>query len=191
MLNILKKTKIKNSANTLYYYWGLKKYRFGKMGCNVRICDGGFFGHSENIYIEDNVFLGRETYMDALSDIFIGSGTMIGPRCTFIGSTHNYDSNDLKSLPYDNVILDRKIIVDKNVWIAAGVMICPGTHIGEGSVIGAGACIYGDIPPFSVIVSNGYRIVKERNREKYQELYAENALYNTMFAGTPFIKRNH
>lgn len=188
---MLKKTSVSSKTNTLNLYWGIKKIQFGYIGDNVRISLPGFFGNAQNIFIESNVFIDAEAYFDALSDIMISSGTMIGPRCTFIGSTHNYDSNDLKSLPYDNVILDRKIIVDKNVWIAAGVMICPGTHIGEGSVIGAGACIYGDIPPFSVIVSNRYRIVKERNREKYQELYAENALYNTMFAGTPFIKRNH
>lgn len=189
MINF-KQVRVRQSKNTVYYYWGLKKYVFGSLGSNVRFSPNSYFGHSENIYIEDDVFLARETYMDAVSEIHIGSGTLIGPRCTFIGSTHNYNSDDLQSLPYDNTIWDRKIILEKNVWIGASVMICPGTHIGEGAVIGAGVCVYGEIPPFAVVVSNGYRVVKERNIQKYQELAKKNILYNNKFAGTPFIKRN-
>ena len=189
-MNLFKRTHVDSKRNIFSTFWGLKKYRFGKLGDNVRIIpQGSFFGHSENIYISDNVFIAGETYMDAVSDICIESGAMIGPRCTFIGSSHNYDSKDLKSLPYDNTILDRGIVVEKNVWIAAGVLVCPGTHIGEGAVIGAGACVYGDIPAFSVVVSNGYRIVKERDKETYQSLVKKDAIYNVMFAGMPFEKR--
>lgn len=190
-MKLFKRTYVNSKQNVLYTCWGLKKYYFGKLGENVRLISrGSFFGHSENIYISDNVFIAGETYMDAVSDIRVGSGVMIGPRCTFIGSTHNYDSEDLKALPYDNTILDRNIVIEKNVWIAAGVLVCPGTHIGEGAVIGAGVCVYGDIPPFSVVVSNGYRIVKERNKETYQNLVNINAIYNVMFAGMPFEKRS-
>lgn len=190
MSMLFKRTKVNNRKNYLSLYWGLKRIYFGKLGFNVRIIpQGSFFGNAKNIYISDNVFLGRETYMDAVSEICIGAGTMVGPRCTFIGSTHNYDSPNLKSLPYDDLILDRKIIVERNVWIAAGVTVCPGTHIGEGAVIGAGACVYGNIPPFSVVVSNGYKIIKERNREKYKELAENDAIYNKIFAGKPFVKK--
>lgn len=186
----LKQIKVNTKNNTVSFLWGIKKYVFGFIGRNVRFSPNSFFAHTENIYIEDDVFIGREIYMDAVSDIKISSGTMIGPRCTFIGSSHNYDSIDLKSLPYDNTIHDRKITIGKNVWIGANVMVCPGTNIGEGSVIGAGTCIYGNIPPFSVVVSHGYRIIKERDKERYLKLSKMNATYNSIFAGTPFVKRN-
>ena len=175
----------------MYEFWGFKKKKFGFLGSNVRINGHSFFGCSENIYIYDNVFIGRDTYMDAISEIRIESGTMIGPRCTFIGSSHNYNSEDLKSLPFDNVVFDRQIHVKKNVWIGAGVMICPGTIVGEGAVIGAGTTIYGEIPPFSVVVSTGYKIIKMRDKNKYYELKKNNCLYNTMFSGSPFFKKEY
>lgn len=190
MVRLFKRTRLDSGRNRLLLFWGLKKIQFAYLGNNVRLIpQDSFFGHAENIYIEENVFLSRGTYMDAVSEIHIGSGTMIGPRCTFIGSSHNYDSPDLKSIPYDNIILDRRIVVEKNVWIAAGVTICPGAHIGEGAVIGAGTCVYGEIPPFSVVVSNGYRIIKERDKRKYYELVEQDAIYNKMFAGIPFEKK--
>lgn len=187
---IMHRVIINPKHNTISFLFGLKRQKFGRVGTNVRLsAQGSFFGHTENIFIDDDVFIGREAYLDAVSEIHIGSGTMIGPRCTFIGGTHNYNSLDLKALPYDNVIIDRKIIIEKNVWIAAGVMVCPGTHIGEGAVIGAGTCIYGEIPSFSVVVSNGYKILKERDREQYMDLADNGNIYNKLFAGKPFVKK--
>lgn len=188
---MIKKNYIKN--NTLYLNYGLKRIKFGKIGKNVRIDTNNshsFFGNSSNIYIGDNVFIGRNTYIDAVSEVNIGSGVMIGPNCTFIGGDHNYNSNNLKSIPYDNVIIDKNIIVKENVWIAANVMVCPGTQIGEGAVIAAGTCIYGEIHEYSVITSKGYRIVKERSAEQYKLLKEKGAIFNEKFAGKGFqIKR--
>lgn len=176
--------------NILYKYWGLRKIKFGKLGKNVRVSLPISFGNPQNIYIEDNVFIGTECYFNALSDIIISEGTMIGPRFIFVSSNHNYNSEGLLAVPYDNYIYDKKIIIEKNVWIGAGVVISPGTIIREGAVIAAGTCIYGEIPSFSIVGSSKYRIIKERNKEQYLELAKNGKIYNKIFAGKPFIMKD-
>lgn len=183
---IFGKNKVYSKHNTLAYFWGLKKYKFESLGINVRICMPGYLACTENITIGDNVFIGRDFYIEAQSKITIGAGTMIGPRCTFISGSHYFDGPDLKAVPYDNKMKNSPIIIKNNVWIAANVNISPGTIIGEGSVIGSGTCVYGEIPPYSVVVNSGYKIMKERDKKAYKELVKSDAIYNILFAGKGF-----
>lgn len=177
-----KRTNVVTEKNELHLYWGIKKIKFASLGNNVRVSNNCFFAHAENIYIEDDVFLAREIYIDAISEIYIGSGVMIGPRCTFIAGSHNYNSNDLKSIPYDNRMINLPIIIEKNVWIGANVSIAPGTHIEEGCVIGMGASIYGTIPKFSVVGAGAYKIIKTRDEKKYLELRDMDMIYNKVYS---------
>lgn len=183
---LIGKINVNSEKNYVSTIWGLKKYRFESIGSNVRICSPGYFSCTENLTISDNVFIGREFYIEAQAKIKIGSGTMIGPRCTLISGSHCYDAPDLKAVPYDNRMKNLPIIIEKNVWIAANVNISPGTIIEEGVVIGSGASVYGIIPAYSVVVSSGYRILKERNIEKYRELTEKGAIYNLVYAGKGF-----
>jgi len=59
------------------------------------------------------------------------------------------------------------IVIEDNVWCGHGATIISGAHIGEGSVIGAGAVVGGEIPPYSVVIGNPYKIVS--NRKKHME----------------------
>ena len=185
-MKIFKKTRTNCAANTLSLFWGLRKIKFGNLGGNVRLSGNGFFGNAHNIFIGDDVFIAQEVYIDAMSKITIGSGSMIGPKCTFMSGTHNYNSSDLQAIPYDNKMKNKPIEVERNVWIGANVTVSPGTHIGEGSIIGAGACVYGKIPAFSVVVSSGYRIIDSRNVKQYNSLLEQNAIYGKLFAGKGF-----
>lgn len=183
----MKRTKINEKNNTLSLWWGLKKIRFGRLGGkNVRLNNDCFWGNAENIYIDDNVFIARALYIDAICEVHIKEGTMIGPRCTMIAGNHNYRSKDVESVPYDNKIIDTPIIIERNVWIGADVMICPGTHIGEGAVIGAGTSVHGKIPSFSIVVPSDYRIVGRRDEDQYHKLNEKGAIYNRLYAEIPF-----
>lgn len=183
---LIGKVYINSEENYISIIFGLKKYRLESIGNNVRICSPGYFSHTENLTIGDNVFIGRDFYIEAQSKIKIGSGTMIGPRCTFISGSHCYDAPDLKAVPYDNRMKNLPITIGQNVWIAANVNISPGTVIGEGAVIGSGVSVYGIIPAYSVVVSSGYKILKERNIKKYKELTERGAIYNLMYIGKGF-----
>ncbi|MCI8662038.1 MAG: acyltransferase [Lachnospiraceae bacterium] len=183
---LIGRVNVNHEKRCLSILFGLKKYRVKSIGNNVRICSPGYLSCTENLIIGDNVFIGRDFYIEAQSKIEIGSGTMIGPKCTFISGSHCYDSYDLRAVPYDNRMKDLPIIIGQNVWIAANVTISPGTVIGEGAVIGSGTTVYGTIPAYSVVVNSGYKILKERNIEKYKELTERNAIYSVLYAGKGF-----
>lgn len=184
---LLKRTTINSDTNILNLWWGIKKIHFGNLGGNnIRLIPASFFGHSENIFIENNVYMAQNAYLDAISSITIREGVMIGPRCTMIAGNHNYKSADLRSVPYDNRMADTPIVIDKNVWIGANVTVCPGTHIGEGAVIGAGCCVHGIIPAYAIIVPSNYRIIGYRDEQQYRKLAEKHLVYNELYCGSSF-----
>lgn len=170
--------------NDAILQWRLKRFR--ALGANIRMGRDVKLLQTENMEIGDNVFFGNECYFDAVSRISIGSGCMFGPRVFCIAGSHNYDSPDLKAVPYDNRQIDLPVVIGDNVWIGGNVSVAPGTRIGEGSVIALGAIVAGEIPPYSVVMSEKASVVKYRNKEMYTSLVAQGAIYNSVFAGKPF-----
>ena len=145
------------------------------------LSEGSLFLNSENISINDNVFIGRQAYLDAVDNIVIESGVMIGPRLLAISSNHYYDGDDLRAIPYDNRIVLKNIIIEKNAWIGANVTILPGITIGEGSVIGMGSVVTKDVPSKAVVVGSPAKIIKYRNNKIYEQLKKDNKIFNIVF----------
>lgn len=52
--------------------------------------------------------------------------------------------------------------IGSDVWIGAGVIVLGGVSIGEGAVIGAGTVVTSDVPPYSIVVGNPGRVVRQR-----------------------------
>lgn len=127
------------------------------------------------------MFIGPQCYITAMSDIKIGSGTMIGPRVFMNSGSHLYDASDLRAVPYDNRQIDAPITIGENVWIAGNVSIAPGATIGDGCVIGMGCVVAGTIPPYSVVVGSKGSVIKERNADRYQELVEKGQVFFEVF----------
>jgi len=104
-------------------------------------------------YIQEAVILQAEVYIGNNSSIHMGSlighETRIG-NSVFIAHGCN---------------LSGKIIVEDGVFIGTGVSIVPRVTIGKWSIIGAGATITEDVPPYSVIVGNPGRVIKEVDKK--------------------------
>ena len=54
------------------------------------------------------------------------------------------------------------VIIGHDVWIGAGARILSGVHIGNGAVIGASSVVASDVGPYSIVVGNPARQVRER-----------------------------
>jgi acetyltransferase-like isoleucine patch superfamily enzyme len=178
---------IVQNKNILIDKLKLKIYRFEKIGSNVRILGDFSFFNTRNIIFEDNIFIAREAYFDAIGPIIIKSGTMIGPRFTCISGNHYYDGNDLKAIPYDQRLIKEPVIINENVWIGSCVSIAPGVEIGEGAIIGMGCVVNKDVPKYSIVVGNPMKIIKQRDMNVYNRLKKQDAIYNKVFAGKGFI----
>lgn len=65
---------------------------------------------------------------------------IIAPEVIIYSRTHNFNSKDLKALPFDHIMLTAKVTIRDYVWIGRRAMIMPGVTIGKGAVIGEGYC---------------------------------------------------
>lgn len=103
-------------------------------------------------YIQESVILQAEVSIGNNSSIHMGSliahETTIG-NSVFIAHGCN---------------LSGKIIVEDGVFIGTGVSIVPRVTIGKWSILGAGAVVIKDVPPYSIIVGNPGKVIK--NSEK-------------------------
>lgn len=160
-------------------YLKLNRCTFGKLGKGTNIANGSFV-YPENIYIEDYVHIGPGWYFSAQGKIIIGRGTIIGPNCRFITTNHNYKSENLNSIPYDEVVYIKNISIGKGVWIGDSVIILSGVKIGNGAVIGTGSVITKDVPEYAIVGGNPAKIIKYRDNKKFEELLEAEKFYLKM-----------
>ena len=149
------------------------KFKEEGYNCNYRSLYSKFL-FPEKISLGNNVWLGSKTELDGAGEIIIGNGVIFGPEVCIYSRSHNYDSSDLKALPFDNVMLKSMVHIKDYVWIGRRAIVLPGVIIGRGAVVGAGSVVSRNVPDYAVVVGNPARVVKYRNREKFESLLSEN-----------------
>ncbi|MED1738593.1 DapH/DapD/GlmU-related protein [Bacillus swezeyi] len=111
--------------------------------------------------IDHHTWIRRET---TLVNSTIGNDVFIGFRCTIENAYVEPEVQIASKVTIGN--RDHLTIVKKHAWIGAGSCIEGGITIGEGAVVGAGSKVYEDVPPYSIVVGNPARLLKERKIEK-------------------------
>lgn len=158
-----------------------KKKRFlaglASAGRNIHLCRGYSISSPKNLSIGSNTWIGENLFAKCEGGLIIGNGVIISRGVEIWTANHNYDSEDLKSLPYDRRFILKPVNIGDNVWIGSRVTIIPGVSIGEGAVIGAGAVVTHDIPPLAVAGGNPAKVIKYRNQEVYEKLKSEKRIY--------------
>lgn len=147
--------------------------QFGLVGDNTSIpLNKQFYVCPHNIYIGSNCSIGDGCHLNACEEgkIDIKNGAIIGPRCIIYTRNHNYDAPELKSIPYDHIQLCSDVVIEVGVWIGDSVIILPGVTIGRGAIIGAGAVISKDVPDYAVVVGNPQKVVKYRDKDRFEKL---------------------
>lgn len=154
-----------------------KKIKFKFIGDNVQIMGDCKFSDPGEISIGSNVYVGPRNTWFGFGGIIVEDGTIFAHDVEIITRNHNYDSNDLKSIPYDTLYINKPFVIKENVWIGSHVYILPGITIGEGAVIGMGSVLTKDVPSGAVVGGNPAKILKYRDMNKYNELKNENKIY--------------
>ena len=118
---------------------------------------------------------------NAVGDVVIGTGTIIGIGSAVIGPVEigdntmlaqnvvvsglNHSYEDVTLPPSQQKVTCKKISISSNVWIGANSVITAGITIGKHAIVGGGSVVTRDIPPYCVAVGNPARIVKKYNQE--------------------------
>jgi len=108
-----------------------------------------------NLEIGDNVALSQRTNIYAVDKIKIGDNVVVSREAFLCTASHDISSSTME-------LFKAPIVVEANAWICARAIVMPGVTIGEGAVVGAGAIVTKNIAPWTVVVGNPARVVKQR-----------------------------
>lgn len=143
---------------TIRYY--LCSHLFEKIGLNVNIEHGAFFGDGNNIVIGNNSGIGVNCQISG--PVQIGNDVLMGPEVIILTQNHRFDNltTTIKSQGY---FPKEKVTIKDNVWIGTRVIILPGVTINNGAIIGAGAVVTKDVPENAIVGGNPAKIIRFRS----------------------------
>ncbi len=119
-----------------------------------------------------------EELTENLAKLKIGKYCSISTQVSFyLGGNHNINRISTWLPYYDmefnqerDLLTNGDIIIENDVWISRQVIILSGVKIGNGAVIGAGAVVSRDVDPYSIVVGNPARSVKNRFSDSQIEI---------------------
>jgi acetyltransferase-like isoleucine patch superfamily enzyme len=114
--------------------------------------------YSPAVFIGDGVSLSDAVHISCVSEVRIGSGTLIGSR-VYIGDhshgTSNLTKSSMEEPPGLRPLADVGLIsIGDNVWIGDGVVILAGAVVQSGSIIGANSVVKSSFPHPGIIAGN-------------------------------------
>src|SRR5216684_2727257 len=108
-----------------------------------------------NLVVGDGSAIGEDVLIYNLGPVTIGSKATISHRAHLCAGTHDYRQPDLP-------LLKPPISIGDQAWLCADAFVGPGVIVGEGAVVGARAVVLRDVAPWTVVVGNPARLVKQR-----------------------------
>jgi acetyltransferase-like isoleucine patch superfamily enzyme len=117
-------------------------------------------GNKGMVKIGNGTEINNFTRVDGVGGVVIGNNVLIGPKVEIISYQHNYENKNL--LIKEQGSVKKKIMIEDDVWIGANSVVMAGITIGKGAVIGAGSVVTKNVEPYSVVVGNPAKQIKER-----------------------------
>lgn len=108
-----------------------------------------------NLSIGEWSSIGDQSWIYALHKITIGDNACIGESVRLLTGSHDISSTRF-------ALVTKPISIGSACWIATGATVLPGVTIHEGGVVGACAVVSRDVAPWTVVVGNPARFVKNR-----------------------------
>ena len=99
-----------------------------------------------------------------IGPVIIGNDVIMAQHVVLSGLNHGYQ--DVSLPPHEQTCTTAPIIIEDEVWIGANAVITSGTKIGKHAVVGAVSIVTRDVPPYSVVVGNPAKIVKQYDFEQ-------------------------
>lgn len=140
--------------------------------CGEKIVFRGrsYFYHKKYIELGNNILINAGCTFNGQGGIKVGDGTVFAHDVEVFSSEHNYDSEDLEYIPFDERFKFEEVTIGEYVWIGSHVIILPGVTIGDGAIIGAGSVVTKDVPPLGIACGNPAKVIKYRDSERFNSL---------------------
>lgn len=111
------------------------------------------------ITIGERSLIGEACILRGQGGITIGNDVFLAPMVQMLAVNHIYHDTE-RPISFQGITA-QGISVDDGAWIGGGAIILDGVRIGRNAVVGAGAVVTKDVPPYSVVVGNPARVVRD------------------------------
>jgi galactoside O-acetyltransferase len=171
--------------------------RFGSCGENVQIDSSVQFIHPENIHIGSNVRIDALSFLSAGKGIIIGNNVHIAfnvqlagngglitledfvgmaARCNIFTATDDYKEGYLTgpTVPDEYKKVEAgPVTLERHVIVGCGSVILPNITLKVGSSVGALSLISKDVSEYTIVAGCPIRVLGYRNRERLEKLEHE------------------
>jgi len=153
---------------------------------DTRVSNTTYIECKDKLNIEDNVFIGHFTYIDASRGVTIKEGCQISFFVN-IASHSSHIAIRLYGKKYQTAkdpigYLVGPVFIDRYSFVGSHCLIMPNTHIGKGSLVLPYSYVKGTFPDFAIIGGSPARVVGDtrvldaeylENHPELQALYDE------------------
>lgn len=122
----------------------------------VLLCSGEIQDNPK-IAIGEKTYINRNTFIDSIQSLEIGSECGIGPGCYITDHDHGLDPT---LSPLEQPMVAVPTIIGRRVWIGANVTILKGVTIGDDAVIGAGSVVTKSIPAQAIAIGVPAKVIR-------------------------------
>ena len=154
-------------------WWGLRAARHGGRIAigrdSIMRCRIDFDSPQGEVHIGDRCYLGASQLVCHTS-ITVGDDVIMSWGVTVV----DHDSHSLNWAErqldvtdwmngvkrWDSVTV-RPVRIGDKAWVGFGASILKGVSVGEGAVVGANAVVTRDVPPYTIVVGNPARVVRQ------------------------------
>lgn len=143
--------------NAFLYKVGMK-FPYSKIRVKAMIALGHEVG--KDVYFPADLIL-TQNFVNNRGFLHLGDRVSIAPGCIFVLSSHANASEIRDCVAHKN----SEIVIGHDSWIGAGSIILPGITIGECSIVGAGAVVTHDVEPYSIVVGNPAKFIRNIEHE--------------------------
>ena len=151
-------TWIKRIRKAFYYKVGM---RFPYSKVRVRSMRKLGYQVGKDVYFPSDLII-TQNLVDDSAQVYLGDRVSIGPRVMLLALSHANASEIRQSMNHH----EGGIRIEDDCWIGAGAIILTGVTVGQGSVVGAGSVVTKNVDPYSVVVGNPAKKIKDIIVEK-------------------------
>jgi putative colanic acid biosynthesis acetyltransferase WcaF len=87
--------------------------------------------------------------------IELGEFAVVSQYSYLCSASHDFNQRNFP-------LFSKPIVIGRQAWVAARAYVGPGVRVEEGAVVGANACVYKDVPAWTVVGGNPARPISRR-----------------------------
>lgn len=108
-----------------------------------------------NLSMEVGSCIGPHTQIYNKDIIKIGKNVTVSQESFLCTASHDIRTPNMQ-------LVTAPIVLKDGAWVAARAFVGMGVTIGEGGVVGACACVFKDVPPYTVVGGNPAKVINTR-----------------------------